>query len=108
MSCISDVSVADIFGWTALHFAALQDHAAVVLLLIQHGADVSSMNNDGDTPEDVATCFLHLHVAAMLRAEAVSRARRVAFSMGLQGRLGAESWVHALDAEMVRKVLEQV
>ena len=77
-------------------------------MLLEHGADVSSTNNDGNTPEDIATRHSHLQVAVILKAVAVSWAKCVAFAMGLQGRLGAGSWVHALDAEMVRTVLEQV
>ena len=104
----ADVSATDIMGETALHAAASEGREQMVLMLIEHGADVSSTNNFGDTPQDLATSHSHLKVAAILKAEAVSRAKRVAFAMGLQGRLGAGSWVHALDAEMVRKVLERV
>ena len=79
----------------------------MILMLIEHKADVFSTDNFGNTPQDVATSHSHPHVATILKAGAV-RAKCVAFAMGLQGRLGAGSWVHALDAEMVRKVLEQV
>jgi hypothetical protein len=87
---------------------AHKGHEQVILMLLEHGADVSSTDLLGRTPEGVATSHSHLQAAAMLKAEALIRAKCVAFAMGLLGRLGAESWVHALDAEMVRKVLEQV
>ena len=34
-------------GWTALHYAALEGHAAVVEQLISAGATVDAANNDG-------------------------------------------------------------
>jgi len=104
----ADVSSKTKLGSSPLHMAALKGHKQVILTLLEHGADVSSTDLVGQTPEGLATSHSHLQAAAMLKAEAVSRAKCVAFAMGLLGRLGAESWVHALDAEMVRKVLEQV
>ena len=92
-------------GTTALHCAAVQGRAAVVQLFIDKGADVQLKSNDGMTPFDVAT---HPQIAAMLKAEALRRARCEAFSMGQQGRLGARSWVQELEAGVVRMVLEQV
>ena len=47
-------------------------------------------------------------VAAMLQTEAVRRAQCVAFAMGHLERLGAGSRVRALDAGVLRMVLEQL
>mmetsp|Transcript_2321 Transcript_2321/g.5497 ORF Transcript_2321/g.5497 Transcript_2321/m.5497 type:complete len:88 (-) Transcript_2321:54-317(-) len=50
----------------------------------------------------------HLQVTAILTAEAVRRAKCEAFAMGQLDRLGAKSRVLALDAGVVRMVLEHV
>ena len=44
----------DEYGWTALHWAALNGHKEVVQLLISNGADVNAKNSDGKTPADLA------------------------------------------------------
>ena len=103
----ADVSSKGGDGWSPLHEAARQGLEQAILMLLEHGADVSSTDWLGQTPEEVARQRSHPEVAAMLK-EAVSRAKCVAFAMGLLGRLGSESWVHALDVETMRMVLEQV
>ena len=138
----ADVSARDIYGETPLHRAVCKGHEGVILLLLQHGAEVSSRDNFGDmplhraarkglesiillfiehgadvfaknvagvTPEQHATYGSHLHAVALLKAEAVRRAERhMAFAMGQLDRLGAQSWVQGLDADVVQMVLEQV
>jgi hypothetical protein len=97
--------------------AAYGGHAAVVEMLIEHRANVlaetntrliSQETNTGLTPQDLATSQSHLQVVAMLKAEAVTRAKCVAFAMGHHERLGVGSPVDGLKPEVLRMVLEQV
>lgn len=37
-------------GWTALHFAAMKNHAEMVELLVEKGADVNARSHGGGTP----------------------------------------------------------
>jgi len=67
---------------------------------------LSATDDDGRTPEHVATARWHFRVASTLRAEETRRA--LAFTMGQHARLGAGSWVRALDAGVVQMVLELV
>ncbi|KAJ1482331.1 ankyrin repeat-containing domain protein, partial [Baffinella frigidus] len=99
----ADVSANDSHGLTALHIGAFQGHATVVRVLIEHRANVLAETNLGWTAVFIAAVHSHLEVVAMLKAEAVSRAKCVAFAMGHHARLGAGSMVEALDPEVVRK-----
>jgi len=109
----AEVSSTTNTGRTPLHFAALDGDETVARLLLHKGADLQSKTPDGRTAEDIATARSHPQIAAMIKAEAerreaVRRARREAFAMGHQERLGAGSRVRWLDAGVVRMVLEQV
>ncbi|KAJ1493634.1 hypothetical protein T484DRAFT_1768075 [Baffinella frigidus] len=77
-----DLSAKNNVGWTPLHGAAFQGHYAVAQLLLAKGADVSAQDIDGDTPEALATLRANKHILAMLKAEALRRARCEAFAMG--------------------------
>ena len=55
-----------------------------------------------------ATRKEHHELAAMLNAYAVTRAKCVAFAMGMQERLGAGSRVKILDPETIRTVIRYV
>jgi len=66
----------------------------------------SSANNGRTVEEECA--FAHPEIAAMFKAEAMQRAKCVAFAMGQLERLGAGSRVQELDAGVVRMVLERV
>jgi ankyrin repeat protein len=55
------------FGGTALHWAALKGHQAVVALLIAQGADLAAVNNDGETALQVAQRAGRPEVVALLR-----------------------------------------
>ena len=103
----ADVSARDRSGNTPLHYAALWDNALVAGLLLANGTEVSAKNCAGTTPKQVATRFSHLQISAMIEADE-SRAKWLAFSMGLQERLGAASCVNVLDEGVVRLVLEHV
>jgi len=104
----ADVSATTNWGATALLIAALRGNDELVRVLIEHRANVAATNNAGATPEDLATHHSHHQIAAMLKAEAASRAKCVAFVMGHHARLGAGSRVRWLDLEVVRMVVEQV
>ena len=69
---------------------------------------MDSKLSDGRTPEDAAIAIPHPQIAAMIRAEGVRRAKCEAFALGQHARLGAGSWVQALDAGVVSMVLEKV
>ena len=103
-------------GWTPLHYATSWGREEVVRVLLQHGGDVHSKSDDGRTPEDLASLEVaslgesrpYFQIAAMLKAEAVRRAKCEAFAMGMHARLGVGSRVLELDEGVVRMVLEQV
>ena len=85
-------------GMTPLHMAASVGNTEVVRVLIEHRANVSAEDDYGRTAEDslhiaqaITRSNLHHQVMAMLKAEAVSRAKCVAFAMGHHERLG-EGW----------------
>jgi len=42
-------------GWSALHFAARREHAGIVRVLLEHGADTSIKNNKGEVAIDMTS-----------------------------------------------------
>ena len=50
----AEVNVAQQGGWTPLHQAAAHGHAALVDLLLAHGADPDARSDDARTPADMA------------------------------------------------------
>jgi ankyrin repeat protein len=54
--------------FTALMFAAAEGHVKVVRLLLEHGADPSLKDADGDTAESFATQKGHPDVVEILKA----------------------------------------
>jgi ankyrin repeat protein len=113
-----DVSARDTRGWTALHWAAVNLHVAMVRVLLNCPyVTFLDQTPGGQTVEDMVSTLHPGHafnvdaqreIIAMLRAEPERRAqeRRAAFAMALIPRLGVASPVAALDPEMVRMVLE--
>mmetsp|Transcript_46280 Transcript_46280/g.110289 ORF Transcript_46280/g.110289 Transcript_46280/m.110289 type:complete len:195 (+) Transcript_46280:329-913(+) len=104
----ADVSATTNWGATALLIAALRGNDELVRVLIEHRANVLAETNLGWTAVFIAAVHSHLEVVAMLKAEAVSRAKCVAFAMGHHQRLGAGSRVEWLEPGVLRMVLEQV
>ena len=104
----ADVSSKNESGWTALHRAAHHGDVEIVRVLLQYGANVLAETNSGETAEYWATLKAHHQVVAMLQAEAVTRAKCVAFAMSHQQRLGAGSQVARFDPELLRMVLAYV
>jgi ankyrin repeat protein len=49
----ADVNAKDVRGCVALHYAAYTCSKDVVMSLMQHRADVTIMNVDGETPHDI-------------------------------------------------------
>ena len=104
----ADVNARNKNASTPLHYAALFDDALAAELLLAKGADVSATSCAGQTPRQLATFCSHHQIEAMIEAGEVSRAKELAFAMGLQERLGAASCVNVLDEGVVRLVLEHV
>jgi len=75
----------------------------VLQMLLANGADVHARNISGQTPEDLARlCLKGLSFSMLTRI-----AKREAFCMGQNLRLGAKSPLLGLDAGVVRMILEQ-
>ena len=111
-----DVSTQDRRGWQALHQAAYNGNADIVRLLLPH-TDVLAETNYGKTAEYLATpntkkiTAPHHQVVAMLKAETmqvVIRDKCVAFSMGLDERLGAGSLLATFQPELLQTVQQYV
>ena len=58
----------DARGWTWLHEEVLSGNAAIVEILLRHGADREAKTLDGFTPLALATTWGWSRIAAMLRA----------------------------------------
>jgi len=107
----AEVSAKNANGQTPLHEAASSGREAVVYALLNGGADDRLKSKHGDTPYDMATKYAARRspwIAATIKAVAVHRARYVAFAMGQQERLGVGSRVMALDAGVVRIILDRM
>jgi hypothetical protein len=82
------------FGATPLHWTALRGHAEAARALLERGADVGAVNNDGETALDVARRSKHTDVE-MLLANASQTPKARFFEVVRQG-----------DARAVGKLLE--
>ena len=64
-------------GFTPLHSAAGHGHVEVVTTLVELGADIGALTEDGETPLQISIDCGHHHVARVLRgAHALERSAR--------------------------------
>lgn len=69
---ICQINATDSNGLTALHIATERGHAAIVQILVRHGADPNIQDVDGQTPLHVATYHLHPKTVRYLLKKAAS------------------------------------
>ncbi len=63
---VSDKTIKQVHGTTALHLAAFHGHVAVMEILLKAGADMHARNVVGETPLLVATSKSHIHAVEFL------------------------------------------
>jgi ankyrin repeat protein len=68
----TDPNAPDEDGLTPLHIATERGHAAIVQILVRHGADPNKQDADGQTPLHVATYHLHPKTVRYLLKKAAS------------------------------------
>jgi len=69
----ADVEAQDGNGWTALHWAAQNNHPDVVKELLDRGANMEAQNNDGWTANDLAATEKHIDVVKEFFKEVLER-----------------------------------
>jgi len=62
----ANIEAKDNYGWTSLHWASENGHAAVVQTLLQHGADVAATDKRGRTSLHFASMSGHAAVVQTL------------------------------------------
>jgi ankyrin repeat protein len=72
----ADVHARDSWGWTALHHAAHEGMTPLVTYLLEHGAELDAMGNDGRTPRQLARDEGHDGVAKALEEADLRRGPR--------------------------------
>jgi ankyrin repeat protein len=66
LSETADVNARDVFGHTALAYAAMAGHERIVRALLMMGAEIETENHIGLTPAKLAALRGHHHVARLL------------------------------------------
>lgn len=69
---VAHINAQELNGLTALHIATERGHAAIVQVLVRHGADPNLQDVDGQTPLHVATYHLHPKTVRYLLKKAAS------------------------------------
>jgi len=107
----ANVNATDDAGRTPLHIAlagARRCQHQLVEILLASGADLSAKTVDGKYPYDFVWGLRW--VEQLLEKERLRRCIEppwaMAFAMGQEERLGAQSWVHHLEPGVVRMVLQ--
>ena len=106
-----DVSAADKFGCTALHYAAKYGDRSLARNLMQHNVNTLAINVDGFTAAEVATRARHCQFATSIDAINANRAvayknRCHAFAQGLYDpKARGRTFVNTLSEELVLKIL---
>ncbi|CAN0127050.1 unnamed protein product, partial [Ectocarpus sp. 8 AP-2014] len=83
---------------TPLHLACLLGHGAVVLLLLENGAEPSALDEDGKLPEQVVGMAEGSNITTAEKeaiAEAVMERRRLMSPAGVGESAGSASLPHA-------------
>ena len=69
-----DVNTPNRFGWTLLMLAAIEGNTRIGSLLIKRGAQVTALNNVGESPLSLAAHGGHLPFVKLLKANGASGA----------------------------------
>jgi hypothetical protein len=111
----ASVNATDDAGRTPLHIAlegGQRFQHQLVEILLASGADLSAKAVDGKSPYDLVSepnweLSIRPRYGLMLEMERLRRGlKALAFAMGQQERLGAQSWVQHLEPGVVRMVLQ--
>jgi len=70
----ADVALADKYGFTALHRAAISGRASICRVLIDEGALLTALDDEDRTPLEVAKAYNRAECVAILEAAAVEAA----------------------------------
>ena len=67
-------------GWTPLHVAAGFASTTAVAVFVRHGANINTVDDDGDTPLITATALGHMNTVQQLLANGAN-ARFTSFNV---------------------------